>query len=177
MVEGFVYTLALEDGCYYCGWTNDPCCRIAQHFLGRGAQWTMLHRPVRVLSVLPGTTELEKATTIALMVQHGWRKVRGGLWLKVDLPCLPSPIAKSYTLKARPLPGDCEELLGHLVKFSESGGLFVAEVSGPKACDEGWGFKRICALSKKSLKEGVERWLQEVEEDEVPDLEPVCDGV
>ena len=75
-----------------------PAAESPQHFLGRGAVWTMLHKPVRVLSVLPGTTELEKATTIALMVQHGWRKVRGGLWIKVDLPCLPPPIAKSYTV-------------------------------------------------------------------------------
>ena len=52
MGEGFVYTLALEDGCYYCGWSADPSCRIAQHFLGRGAHWTRVHQPVRVLLVL-----------------------------------------------------------------------------------------------------------------------------
>ena len=65
MVEGFVYTLALEDGCFYCGWSKDPSCRIAQHFLGRGAQWTRVHKPQQVLTVLPGSTELEKVTTIA----------------------------------------------------------------------------------------------------------------
>jgi len=130
-----------------------------------------------VLSVLPGTTELEKVTTIALMVQHTWQKVRGGPWLSIDMTCKPPPIAKAFSIKPpRPLPGDCEEILGHLVTFGQNGELFVAEVSGPKACDECWGSKRIWALSKKSLKVEVERWLQEVEE-VVPDLEPVCDGV
>ena len=155
----------------------DPSCRIAQHWLGRGAHWTRLHKPVRVLSVLPGTTELEKVTTIALMVQHTWQKVRGGPWLSIDMTCKPPPIAKAFSIKPpRPLPGDCEEILGHLVTFGQNGELFVAEVSGPKACDDCWGSKRIWALSKKSLKVEVERWLQEVEE-VVPDLEPVCDGV
>ena len=176
MVEGFVYSLALEDGCFYCGWSADPSCRIAQHFLGRGALWTMLHKPVRVLSVLPGTKELEKVTTIALMVQHTWQRVRGGPWLSIDMACKPPPMAKAFHIKPHlPLPGDCEEMMGHLDKFTQNGGLFLAQISGPKTCEECWGAKRICAISKKSLRVEVERWL--AEEELVPGLEPACDVV
>jgi predicted GIY-YIG superfamily endonuclease len=75
-----VYTLELEGGRYYVGYTDDVPRRIAEHFLGRGSHWTRTHPPVKVLEVVPGNKELENATTIALMCKHGWRNVRGGMW-------------------------------------------------------------------------------------------------
>ena len=90
---GHVYTLLLEDDCYYVGWSSQVEVRIAQHFLGHGgAKWTELHSPLQVLSVLPGDDMLENATTIALMCEHGWERVRGGSWISVEMNC-PAPIA------------------------------------------------------------------------------------
>ena len=70
MSQGHVYTLELEGGNFYVGHSLDVETRIAAHFLGNGAgaRWTNLHRPVRVLSVVPGDTLLENCTPIALIV-------------------------------------------------------------------------------------------------------------
>ena len=89
MSQGHVYTLELQDGCFYVGHSLDVETRIAAHFLGKGAgaKWTNLHRPLRVLSVVPGDTLLENLTTIALMVQHGHECVRGGKWCALEHKC------------------------------------------------------------------------------------------
>ena len=75
---GWVYTLKLQDNCWYAGYSADPETRIASHFLGRGARWTQLHPPISVESLQPGTQKLEDVITIALMVKHGFQQVHGG---------------------------------------------------------------------------------------------------
>ena len=86
---GVTAELELEDRCFYVGHSLDVETRIAAHFLGNGAgaKWTNLHRPLRVLSVVPGDTLLENLTTIALMVQHGHECVRGGKWCALEHKC------------------------------------------------------------------------------------------
>jgi len=95
---GHVYTLELEGGFFYVGHSLDVESRIAGHFLGNGAgaKWTDLHRPRRVLSVVPGDTLLENLTTLALMVQHGHERVRGGKWCMLEHKC-PAAIQKAMT--------------------------------------------------------------------------------
>ena len=100
---GHVYTLRLQNNCYYVGWSAQVEVRIAQHFLGRGgAKWTQLHPPTEVLSVLPGDRALETATTIACMCQHGWQFVRGAAWCQVDLKQPPAAITKALSLQQKP---------------------------------------------------------------------------
>ena len=96
MAQGHVYTLELEGGRFYVGHSLDVETRIAAHFLGNGAgaKWTNLHRPLRVLSVVPGDTLLENLTTIALMVTHGHEFVRGGKWCSLEHKC-PAAIQKA----------------------------------------------------------------------------------
>ena len=69
-----VYTLELDGGNYYVGFTDDIPKRMAEHFLGRGSHWTRLHPPIKVLEVVPGNKELESAKTIALMCRVGIAK-------------------------------------------------------------------------------------------------------
>ena len=38
--EGHVYTLRLEKGKYYVGYSGEIETRIASHFLGNGSLWT-----------------------------------------------------------------------------------------------------------------------------------------
>ncbi len=71
-MTGVVYTLELEEGYWYVGWSRDPTTRIASHFLGCGSKWTQLHPPIAVASVVLGDELLENLTTIALMCRHGW---------------------------------------------------------------------------------------------------------
>ncbi len=40
-----------QDGSYYTGWTVDPVRREKQHNAGRGAKYTRLHRPVRLVYI------------------------------------------------------------------------------------------------------------------------------
>ncbi len=109
-----MYTLKLQNDCYYVGWSAAVDTRIAQHFLGNGSKWTTLHRPVRVLSVVPGDKLMENATTIALMCEHGWECVRGGPYCQAHLDGPPRPIKTAMRLgepaneAATPQESECE---------------------------------------------------------------------
>lgn len=84
----YIYALALEDGFFYVGMTDNFERRFRQHCAGSGADWTTLHRPVRHLHcVSTGTTDpsqaakMEDEVTLELMQQHGTDKVRGGQYI------------------------------------------------------------------------------------------------
>ncbi len=49
----FCYILECADGTFYTGWTTDPVRRVRQHNCGRGARYTAMHRPVRLVYVEP----------------------------------------------------------------------------------------------------------------------------
>ena len=89
---GYIYVLALEDDCWYVGWSADTQTRIASHFLGSGAKWTQLHRPIRIEEVRLGDKHLETLITIAMMCRHGWEKVRGGSYVNVEMLAPPAAI-------------------------------------------------------------------------------------
>ena len=40
-----------QDGSFYTGWTVDPVRREKQHNAGRGAKYTRLHRPVKLVYI------------------------------------------------------------------------------------------------------------------------------
>ena len=115
-IQGHVYTLLLEGGNYYVGWSSSVENRIAQHFLGDGSKWTMLHSPIQVLACVAGDTRLEDVVTISLMCRHGWERVRGGRWCQVALEAPPDPVKRAREhLKLRP----------------DSGPLLTAQVNNP----------------------------------------------
>jgi len=47
----YCYIVECADGSYYTGWSLDPARRERQHNLGRGAAYTKLHRPVRLVYI------------------------------------------------------------------------------------------------------------------------------
>ena len=93
--QGFVYVLELAGGNWYVGYSAEVNTRIASHFLGAGSKWTMLHKPLNVVSVRPGDTLLETCITVAMMCQHGWERVRGGSFCNVSLTKPPACLAKA----------------------------------------------------------------------------------
>ena len=104
---GYVYVLECQDHHYYVGYSQDIQVRIASHFLQNGSKWTQLHKPLSVISVRPGDKHLETLTTIGLMCQHGWEKVRGGSYCTVEMPKAPACISKALHYAAyRPCPSD-----------------------------------------------------------------------
>lgn len=173
LYNGFVYVLELEDECLYVGYTADPEVRICSHFLGRGAQWTALHKPLGIKRIQPGDTQLEDCLTLALMCKYGWRKVRGGRYLDVNMTMAPPPIRRAYTLKtpAKTLQVEhveAEAVLGHSVitqQIKEEGSKtdWRARITGPKADSEcpKTGRKTMYAQCEEDLKDCVRKWLGE----------------
>jgi putative endonuclease len=47
----YCYIVECQDGSYYTGWTLDPVRREKQHNAGRGAKYTRLHRPVKLVYI------------------------------------------------------------------------------------------------------------------------------
>jgi hypothetical protein len=146
------------------GWSSDPCSRIAQHFLGRGAQWTRTHKPQAVLCIQEGDTQLERAVTIARMCQHGWQNVRGGPWLTPTLLYPPPPITNALLHRPPPpLPQvhSIVELRGHSVALQRFPGRWRARVFGPKAttaCPKR-GYKELSDNSREAVLALVDGWL------------------
>ena len=100
-MSGVVYTLELENGCYYVGWSKcfeSLGLRLGSHFSGQGAAWTKLHTPCKVTSVELGDKNLERETTLKLAKTYGWEKTRGAAWCQVNLKKNPQPpSADCYT--------------------------------------------------------------------------------
>ena len=78
--EPCVYTLLLESDRYYVGFTSDLWSRLLAHFMDRGARFTKAYRPMAILDVSFGSPQLEMQTTLNLMRQKGWWRVRGYRW-------------------------------------------------------------------------------------------------
>ena len=86
---GFVYTLYLENDCYYVGYSSrdNIQTRICSHFIGAGSKFTQINKPISIIDVKPGGILLETLTTLALMCNPdiGWEKVRGGSYTNIEM--------------------------------------------------------------------------------------------
>ena len=47
----YCYIVECADGSYYTGWTTDPVRRVKAHNAGRGARYTRMRGPVRLVYV------------------------------------------------------------------------------------------------------------------------------
>ena len=45
----YTYILECGDGTYYCGWTNDLEQRLSAHNAGKGAKYTRMRLPVKLI--------------------------------------------------------------------------------------------------------------------------------
>ena len=86
-----IYVLELEGGYYYVGKTRKFDKRFRQHVNGKGAEWTKLYKPKKVIKTFTFDVhneeqeyEKENEATLAMMKLLGWRKVRGGFFTTVD---------------------------------------------------------------------------------------------
>ena len=168
-----VYTLELEGGKCYVGYSDDVPRRIAEHFLGRRPRWTRIHPPNKVLEVVPGSKELENAKTIALMCRKGWRCVRGGAWVSSELKAMPLPLARVLASKPpRELPDEkgasAYEYRDQAIYVREEPDGFIARVTGPLAVQSypAHGVKTFAADSECLARQAAERWIDEMGMDE-----------
>lgn len=89
--EYIVYVLELESKKYYVGSSTVIDKRIQKHFKGKGATWTTLHKPIRIIEerIIGQCTyrqaELEESQkAVNFMRTYGWQHVRGGFFSNVD---------------------------------------------------------------------------------------------
>ncbi len=68
----FCYLLECADGSYYTGWSLDPEKRTAIHNAGRGARYTRMHRPVRLVYMeeVPDRSSAQKREFIIKRMSH-----------------------------------------------------------------------------------------------------------
>lgn len=91
-----VYVLKLEDDCWYVGQSANIERRFDEHKRGDGPEWTQIHEPIEIYEVTrrmsrEEATEAEKLLTIDKMVEHSWRRVRGGPWTSPNMAGPPNP--------------------------------------------------------------------------------------
>ena len=85
LVSPLIYVLECEEGKYYIGITFDFNKRLAQHLAGKGAKWTRLYPPLRVVEIVHNgaTLAMENEVTLRYMNQYGAENVRGGSKCKI----------------------------------------------------------------------------------------------
>ena len=74
----FCYILECADGTYYTGWTTDPPRRERQHNAGRGAKYTRMRRPVKLVymeELSDRTSAMKRERAIKKMARAQKRKL------------------------------------------------------------------------------------------------------
>jgi predicted GIY-YIG superfamily endonuclease len=90
--QQYVYTLKLQNGCYYVGSSTNPTKRFEHHQLGEGCAWTRLHHPEGIIRAKKvdggdiGQARIDEDAEVKRLVRlYGVDKVRGGSYSKANL--------------------------------------------------------------------------------------------
>ena len=80
MSDCYCYIVECADGTFYTGWALDPERRVAVHNKGRGARYTRMRLPVKLVyvEVQPDrTTAMKRERAIKKMTRQGKQKLFG----------------------------------------------------------------------------------------------------
>lgn len=81
-----IYCLLLENNKYYIGKARNVEKRFREHLSGKGAVWTKLNRPIKILEIFENVSPfLEDRYVKEYMFRYGIDKVRGGSYIKPEL--------------------------------------------------------------------------------------------
>ena len=81
-----IYVLKLKQNKYYVGKTTQPTFRLNDHFVGGGAAWTKIYKPISIYELIPDRPDSdEQIVTQEYMKKYGIDNVRGGPWCKISL--------------------------------------------------------------------------------------------
>ena len=81
MTRCFCYIVECADGTYYTGWAIDPEKRAAVHNKGRGAKYTRMRLPVKLVYVeeqADRTSAMKRERAIKRMTREGKARLIGG---------------------------------------------------------------------------------------------------
>ena len=82
----YIYVLQLHNDKYYVGKTMNPHFRFDNHFANNGTEWTKLHKPLKILELIPNCDDYdEEKYTYKYMDKYGIDNVRGGSYSSVVL--------------------------------------------------------------------------------------------
>ena len=82
-----IYILKLTEGKYYVGKTNDAFRRIEDHKSNSGSAWTKIYEPIEIINIYDNCSDFdEDKYTFEMMAKYGIDNVRGGSFVKIDLP-------------------------------------------------------------------------------------------
>jgi len=86
LVSPALYVLRLENDNYYVGMSYNLNFRFAQHWQGKGAKWTKLHKPLEVIRIIyPALEEnIENKITLEYIALYGADRVKGGSYCKIS---------------------------------------------------------------------------------------------
>ena len=86
LVSPALYVLRLEGDNYYVGMSYNLNFRFAQHWQGKGAKWTKLHKPLEVIRIIyPALEEnIENKITLEYIALYGADRVKGGSYCKIS---------------------------------------------------------------------------------------------
>jgi len=76
----YCYIVKCSDGTYYTGWTTDPERRVKTHNAGRGAKYTRMRMPVKLVYVesLPDrASAMKRERAIKALTRAGKKKLIG----------------------------------------------------------------------------------------------------
>lgn len=82
MTRCFCYIVECADGTYYTGWAIDPEKRLAVHNKGRGAKYTRMRLPVKLVYVeeqADRTSAMKRERAIKKMKREGKMRLIGGV--------------------------------------------------------------------------------------------------
>lgn len=74
----YCYIVECADGTYYTGWTVDPQRRVAMHNKGRGARYTRMRLPVKLVYV-----EAQPDRKSAMKRELAIKKMKRGMKMKL----------------------------------------------------------------------------------------------
>lgn len=77
----YCYIVECADGTYYTGWTTDPERRVTTHNKGRGAKYTKMRLPVKLVYVeeqANRNTAMKREIAIKRLGRKGKEKLIGG---------------------------------------------------------------------------------------------------
>jgi hypothetical protein len=112
----YIYVLKLENNKYYIGKTQNPKFRIENHFKSNGSEWTILHKPIKILEIIPDCDNYdEDKYTKIYMDRFGIENVRGGSYVQIELT---NDIIKFLKLSSYGTNDKCFNcgLTGHFIK-------------------------------------------------------------
>jgi len=82
----YIYILELTNNKYYIGKTNNAEIRIENHFDNKGAEWTKLYKPIKLIELIQNCDNYDEDKYVfKYMNQYGIDNVRGGSFVQIEL--------------------------------------------------------------------------------------------